>query len=141
MDATPDIGEGQRQTLISNIQEVDKRSFADWVNVPRHQRSLDLPRPALRHLLISPRVLELAEDPSQVGVIVEGQTSNTVDAFVVEHRPAPITNRDSLDRFIQQREEYHNELRAKSSPTRSGLVLIPEGGGPQLSLLMLILFM
>ena len=50
MNATPDIGEGQKQALISSIQEVDKRSFLQWIEDPQNRRRLDLPKPALRHL-------------------------------------------------------------------------------------------
>lgn len=129
MDATPDIGEGQRHALISNIREVDRRSFSDWVEDPQNQRRLDLPKPVLRHLLIPPRVLELAEDPSQVGVVVEGQTSHTLDTFIVEHKQSPITNKESLERYMQQREAFKEEYRAKAR-AQGTFTLYPKEGWP-----------
>lgn len=131
MNVTPDIDEGQKQALISNIQEVDRRSFYKWIEGPQNQRRLDLPKSALRHLLISQRVLELAEDPAQVGIVVGGQTANTVDTYVIEHRPFPISDSGNLERYIQERNKYREDYKSKARARGvSGLFIVPEEGGP-----------
>ena len=133
MNATPDIGEGQKQALISSIQEVDKRSFLQWIEDPQNRRRLDLPKPALRHLLISQRVLELAEDPAQVGIVVDGQTPNTIDAYVIEHRPLAISNRESLKRYIGERNKYREDYKSRARARGEHIFILPDRRRPYLS--------
>ena len=130
MDGTPDIGEGQKQALISSIQEIDKRSFNDWLADPQSRTRLDLPKPALRHLLIPSRVLELADDPTQVGIVVREQSRNELNVLIVEHRSSPITVKESLERHMQDKEAYHQKKRVEIAASGSHIIFSPEGEGP-----------
>lgn len=99
-----------RQTEIAKILMADRAAFGEWVSDPGRRSQLDMPREALRALIIPPRILELAENPAGVDLVVLSQDTQSVEALVVEHRSEPVSNIESLYNYWEQRLTGQGEI-------------------------------
>lgn len=112
----PDLGESKEE-LVESIVDIDRRNFKNWISDSEKSRELDLPTSALRYVLIPKRILELADDPSRVGLIVDTHKPDEISAYVVEHKKEPVTNKESYEAYMAAREEFLRQARAYSSET------------------------
>lgn len=87
----------QRQSEISQITQNDRNAFHQWIQTSQGDTArLDMPVAALRYMVIPPRVLELAENPHAVDVLVLEGDQNSVSLYTLEHKNHPVSDRDAL---------------------------------------------
>lgn len=106
---TPKVPIESSKETIDRIIQQDKVAFDAWLQDPEHLRRLDMPKEALRHLLIPRRVLELAGNPEAVDVIVLGQDYRKVTAYTVERKLLPVTDKKRLEEYWKEVEILRSE--------------------------------
>lgn len=104
----PNLTEDKKD-VVTGIIENDKRAFNEWAADPNNQGKLSLPEPALRYMVISSRILELADDPTQVGLDIAESSASRAWTLVVEHRTSPVTNQEAGKRYLSKKEELRKK--------------------------------
>lgn len=117
-----------KSDIVNSIIATDKKAFYEWSTDLNNKGKLAIPEPALRYMVITPRILELADNPSAVGLDIAGTTPDRTGALVVEHKSTPITNEDSRRRYLDKRAEFLKREKAKQGNPM--IFLIPKTGGP-----------
>ncbi|MCL5970172.1 MAG: hypothetical protein M1450_01555 [Patescibacteria group bacterium] len=107
-------GEERKIDKVREIVAEDKKAFDTWTSDPANSRSLDLTHGAMRYLLIPQRVLEMAENPQAVDVLVLEQSKSYVYAFVVERKQSPVSEEASFKDYIKAVEEGRREARERA---------------------------
>lgn len=129
---SPDTGTSNpveaKRDIVNSIIATDKKTFYEWSADPNNKGKLAIPKPALRYMVIPPRILELVDDPTEVGLDVVENTQNRADALVVEHKSTPITDEDSRERYLNERAEVLRRERTRQG--NSVRFFIPKRGGP-----------
>lgn len=92
--------------IIDEIVAKDKKAFDQWVVNPDNQRRLDIPKEALRYLLIPRRILELAEDPNNVDVAIIQNLPLALDALVIEKISNPVSNPESFNTYVTEKRNH-----------------------------------
>lgn len=116
------------QVKIAEILAADRAAFDEWVSDPERRSRLDMPNEALRALIIPRRILELAEDPSKVNLVVLGQDKQSVEALVVERRSEPVSNIDSLYTYWEQQRTGQGELPPDADDYKARQIRLALGG-------------
>lgn len=106
--------EDRKKEVIDRIVSADRAAFDDWIKDPNHQRRLDMPEKPLRYLIIPERLLELADDPTQI---------NTLSLSRKRKYPNP----NLLDAIILER-EGRKDRRGKAPKNGSGAALLDADG-------------
>ena len=88
----------QRKTQIDEILAVDKTAYDKWFRHARPRR-LDIPKSALRHWMISNRILELSLNPQNVDLVLATPEKRSLRAVVVEHMGRPVTDLTELEKY------------------------------------------
>lgn len=134
---SPDLGspkldplKGEAKMVIPKIIEADKRVFDEWAADPQSRGRLDMPEPVLRYVLIPPRIFELADDPNNIRLVVIVSKAAEIDGLVIEHKKPPVSNRDSLKKYLEDKEKFLKAERARMGNPR--IFFPPEIGGPVL---------
>lgn len=133
MEATIDLSLpeqiGDKSELIEAVTNADESAYQSWVNDQNQPKRLDtMPVSALRHLAIPRKLLEMVDDPKKVGIIVNGQQNGALDLLVTEHRTKPVTNKESLERYLQNSRKFDEEERAKQKAQGKRIYIRPPGG-------------
>ncbi len=79
-----------KKEIIQAIREGDEKAFTRWVSHPKYQTSFFLSLKALRYLLIPPRLFEIVDDPTGIGISIYRANEYTLDATVYYARPFPL---------------------------------------------------
>lgn len=133
---SPDVGSPKLNTpedskdAVSIIIATDKEAFKEYSADPNNKRRLNLPKTALRYMVIPPRILELVDDPTRVDLHLTEIATDKVGAIVVEHRAAPITDMNSRRKYLAEKDEFYKREKAKAG--NPIVFMIPKTGGPSL---------
>ncbi len=132
---SPDVGSSKQDPLktevaaeISKIIETDKKAFNEWAADPQSRGRLDIPEPALRYILIPSRVFELVDDPNNIRLVTVASYPNEVNKLVVEHKTLPVSNKDALKKYSEEKEKFLKTERAKMG--NPSIFFPPKTGGP-----------
>lgn len=110
--------------IIDEIVTKDKKAFDLWsADLDKHRR-LDIPKEALRYLLISHRILELAEDPRNVDVAIIQNLPDALDTLVIERKLNPISNSENLNEYYTTVKDLERQ-RASQRATSGRRISIP----------------
>ena len=109
--ATHDVlsDEEKKKQLIDTITAADQKAFQLWISQKGPSPRLDMPKDAMRHVLIPRRILELAEDPTQVDLVATLSRPAELIALVVEHRNRPMSNPAHLKQYFEDLKRYKKQ--------------------------------
>lgn len=121
MDSTTELGtnpnipfdEEKRKRQIDQIVEKDHRAFQEWADQTGQNPRLDIPPEALRYLVVPRRVLELAQDPSQVRLVTIVAQEDEARVLIVEDRNKPVSDPESLHQHLDTLKKFHDAERAR----------------------------
>ncbi|OGK28033.1 hypothetical protein A3D80_04755 [Candidatus Roizmanbacteria bacterium RIFCSPHIGHO2_02_FULL_40_13b] len=97
---SPSVDETIKAQQVEAIVQADRQAFEEWVADPAHRMNLDMPHEALRYLLIPQRVLELAVDPSEVDIVIQGKIEQRKSVIVVDYSKTPLPDDESLRFYL-----------------------------------------
>lgn len=104
--------EVESNKVIEDILEEDKANFEKWRLISENYRKLNLPNEALRHVLITRKVLEKAVNPKKVRLIIDRANRKQVRAYVVETRDDYVTTPEAFNNYLKLRAEHIKKIRA-----------------------------
>lgn len=104
----------ERDEQVNRIIQEDKKEFEKWLATKTPATRLDMPHGALRYILIPRRILELAEQPSAVDVLVLEQDRDLLRAFIFERKDKPITDKKALYEYLVYVAGYEVKEKAKA---------------------------
>jgi hypothetical protein len=112
----PITADRDKAGVIEKVFERDRHAFDNWLLALKSSstQTLDLPKEALRYLLIPRRILEIAEDPSGVDIVISDQSPTNLEAYILEHKAVPVSRFASLESNPQQGDQLKYEAEIQS---------------------------
>lgn len=113
--------------IIDKIIAQDKKAFEQWSSNPDNQRRLDMPKEVLRYF-IPKKILELAEDPEKVDVVLIDTEKNpdSLTALIIERKHNSISDPDSFDAYNRDVRELEIQ-RANQRAASGKRISVPSG--------------
>lgn len=106
----------EKQQWIQDLIAKDRAAFDEWTANPKNAPRLDMPHNAMRYFLIPSKLLEIVADPSKVDVKILTNFPERISSVVYVQKDEPVTNLESLNRYVQAMNEFKKRGDSKNMP-------------------------